>query len=88
MSRRSAATASTCRIVTAGFVDLRGDREKEKAMSWASVLTKGERGNLAHCLRRWSEVQRVAAKQCRHCGGSIPCWSDFGDQTVGKRKSR
>ena len=27
----------------------------------------------------------VAAGKCRHCGGRVPCWSDFGDQAVGVR---
>jgi hypothetical protein len=28
-------------------------------------------------------AKRVAAGVCRHCGGPVPCWSDFGDAKVG-----
>jgi len=31
-------------------------------------------------------ADRVAAGTCRHCGGAVPCWSDFGDVRVGVRK--
>ena len=30
-------------------------------------------------------AKRVAAGRCRHCDGAVPCWSEFGDQAVGKR---
>lgn len=29
-------------------------------------------------------AKRVAAGVCRHCGGEVPCWSEFGDRAVGK----
>lgn len=33
-------------------------------------------------------AQRVAAGQCRHCGGCVPCFSGFGDAAVGVRHTR
>lgn len=29
------------------------------------------------------DAKRVAAKLCRHCGGPLPCWSEFGDYAPG-----
>lgn len=29
------------------------------------------------------DAMRVAAGQCRHCGGAVPCASPFGDVRVG-----
>ncbi len=29
-------------------------------------------------------AKRVAAGVCRHCGGPVPCYSEFGDQAVGR----
>jgi hypothetical protein len=34
------------------------------------------------------DQQRVSAGTCRHCGGPIPCWSEFGDRAVGKRHTQ
>lgn len=31
------------------------------------------------------EKERVALGVCRHCGGPVPCRSEFGDRAVGKR---
>jgi hypothetical protein len=31
-------------------------------------------------------AERVARGVCRHCGGVVPCWSDFGDVAVGRGK--
>jgi hypothetical protein len=28
-------------------------------------------------------AKRIAAGLCRHCGGAVPCWSPFGDISVG-----
>jgi hypothetical protein len=30
------------------------------------------------------EAERVAAGQCRHCGGRVPCFGSNGDVEVGK----
>jgi hypothetical protein len=30
-------------------------------------------------------AKRVADGVCRHCGGRIPCYSEYGDRAVGKR---
>jgi hypothetical protein len=30
-------------------------------------------------------ADRVKAGVCRHCGGSVPCWSPYGDAAIGKR---
>ena len=41
--------------------------------------------------RKWKEqldAKRVAAVACRHCGGRLPCWSEYGDVAVGRRHSR
>lgn len=34
------------------------------------------------------DADRIAAGVCRHCGGSIPCWSNFGDHAIGVRHTR
>ena len=34
------------------------------------------------------EAERMAAGLCRHCGGLLPCWSQFGDRGLGKRHTR
>lgn len=43
-------------------------------------------------LERWMakiQRERAAAGLCRHCGGSIPCWSDFGDKVqMGARQAK
>lgn len=31
-----------------------------------------------------TRAKRVAEGTCRHCGGSVPCWSPFGDMRVGR----
>jgi len=41
---------------------------------------------LARALHRLDK-SRQGAGQCRHCGGTVPCWSEFGDQAPGKRHS-
>lgn len=33
------------------------------------------------------DAMRVAKGVCRHCGGPVPCHSEFGDQRVGVRHS-
>jgi hypothetical protein len=38
-------------------------------------------------LRRIAR-DRVAAGVCRHCGGAVPCSSEFGDVRVGVRRKR
>jgi hypothetical protein len=30
------------------------------------------------------EAARVKAGRCRHCGGTLPCWSPYGDESPGK----
>lgn len=30
-------------------------------------------------------AKRVREGVCRHCGGNVPCWSEFGDRAVGKQ---
>jgi hypothetical protein len=30
--------------------------------------------------------ERMARGLCRHCGGPVPCWSAFGDESVGKKR--
>ena len=30
-----------------------------------------------------TKAERLAAGQCRHCGGSFPCWSPWGDVRLG-----
>jgi len=45
-----------------------------------------ERAKLSRCAVRWLDCKREAAGTCRHCGGSVPCWSTFGDIAVGKRR--
>lgn len=32
-------------------------------------------------------AERVARGVCRHCGGPVPCTSEFGDAEVGVRHS-
>lgn len=34
------------------------------------------------------EERRTAAGLCRHCGGAVPCWSEFGDHAPGQRHTR
>jgi hypothetical protein len=34
------------------------------------------------------EARRAAAGLCRHCGGPVPCWSEFGDHAPGVRQTR
>lgn len=38
-----------------------------------------------HAAIQKMDAERVAAGQCRHCGGKIPCWSAFGDVRPGVR---
>lgn len=37
------------------------------------------------CTLREIARERVEARRCRHCGGSVPCWSPYGDREVGLR---
>lgn len=32
-----------------------------------------------------ADAARVARRQCRHCGGPVPCPSPLGDAAVGQR---
>ena len=32
--------------------------------------------------------ERVAHGLCRHCGGRVPCWSEFGDVAAGVQHTR
>lgn len=36
-----------------------------------------------------AEIDRMRTEKgvCRHCGGPVPCYSEFGDQRVGVRHS-
>jgi hypothetical protein len=34
------------------------------------------------------ERDRMLRGDCRHCGGPVPCWSQFGDVRVGVRKPK
>lgn len=51
-----------------------------------SVRAKIARQN-ADALAR-IDAARVAKRVCRHCAGSIPCDSPFGDIAVGRRRLR
>lgn len=33
-------------------------------------------------------AKRKVAGVCRHCGGTVPCWSPYGDVRVGVRHPR
>jgi hypothetical protein len=50
-----------------------GDHEKKIALA----------KNIAALQRLAAE--RQARGRCRHCGGAVPCWSDYGDVEVGVR---
>jgi len=40
---------------------------------------------LERAMLRQLNADRVAAGVCRHCGGRVPCWSEYGDREPGKR---
>ena len=51
-------------------------------------MTEAERAQRIKQLEEATKrlrAERVAAGQCRHCGGPVPCYSEFGDQAIGKR---
>jgi hypothetical protein len=43
-----------------------------------------DRNRRAREERRAIDAKRIAAGKCRHCGGPLPCWSAFGDRSVGR----
>jgi hypothetical protein len=47
-------------------------------------VTNAAATKLAEQLRKL-DAKRVAEGRCRHCGGTVPCWSVFGDVSVGRR---
>ena len=44
----------------------------------------------SYTLRNIRQIKRLRVLRtvCRHCGGRLPCWSEFGDYTVGRKHTR
>jgi hypothetical protein len=51
------------------------------------MLRRAEEAKRVSELLRQLNTEREVAGVCRHCGGSVPCFSEFGDQRVGVRHS-
>jgi hypothetical protein len=51
------------------------------------MAKRGGEAKRASALLAELARERIAVGVCRHCGGPVPCWSEFGDQRVGVRHS-